>query len=194
MKMMMNRPRRSLFTRQGRLFPMPQADRRPKGLPLPLTLNSLRAPLLSLARVDEINIARQSRLVRSHAVLAQLMPSALSAIAPAPWQVGHASILTQATTSAATPWRPSTRKPMPTTDALSADPARAGCVHFLGWTHPLPSVILPLRWIPILLQPLCQGRTQSRNCHSRMEKTTQHPPKRVKLMLIKLMPSPGQRR
>ena len=194
MKMMMNRPRRSLFTRHGRSFPMPKADRRQKGLPLPLTLHLLRAPLLSLARVDAINVARQPRLVRIRAAPARLMPSAPSAIAPAPWQEGPASIATQATTSAATPWRPSTRESMPTTDAISADPARAGCVHFLGWTHPLPSVILPLRWIPILLQPLCQGRTQSRNCRSRMEKTTQHPPKQVKLMLIKLMPSPGQRR
>ena len=104
MKLMMNHPRRSLFKCQGRLFPMPQADRRPKGLPLPLTLHSLRAPLLSLARVDAINVARQPRLVRIRAAPARLTPSAPSAIAPAPMQVGYASIATRAPTSAATRW------------------------------------------------------------------------------------------
>ena len=143
MKMMMNRPRRSPSTRPGRLPFQTKTDWRPKGRLLPLTLHSLQALLLRLARVDTLNVARQLRPARIHAVLAQLMPSALSAIVPVPLQVGPTSIAIQAMTSVATPWRPSTRESTSTTDTLNTDPARAGCKRFLVWNRLLSSSPCP---------------------------------------------------
>jgi hypothetical protein len=154
MKMMtMNRQLRSPSTSPGQLPFHTRTNQHPNGCPLPPTLSSMRAPLLRLARVDAINVARQPPLARICAVPARLMPSALSAIAPAPEQAGHASIVIQAMTSVATQLRQSTRVLMPTTDVPNADPALAGCARFLAWNRLLFFVTLPLGRIAIPPQP-----------------------------------------